>query len=289
MREIVWRIGDDSMPREPLPADPAAARHRLEQGNADFAALFGLDEASGPQMVQLAPEELGLSPTGKPPEQRPFATAVSCADARVPLELLLGQRANDLFVVRVAGGVLSETALGSLDFAVAQLVTVQLSLALGHTGCGAVSAAVDVYLDPPSYLGLGNSRPLLALLQNLLGTVRLAAHALETVHGPEVAHRPGYRDALIDLTVVANAGTVAASIAARIAQQVIPSERRIDAAYGVYDLLSRQVGLPGVTSEWAPGLVPAPTSGESFSHTLNEIAFGARVSRVLDESPSETR
>lgn len=289
MREIVWRIGDSSMPRVPQPADPAAARRRLEKGNEDFAALFGLDEATEPQLVQLAPEELGVSPTGEPPEQRPFATAVSCADARVPLELLLGQRANDLFVVRVAGGVLSETALGSLDFAVAQLPTVQLSLSLGHTGCGAVSAAVDIYLDPPSYLGLGNSRPLLALVQNLLGPVRLAAYALEAVHGPEVTNRPGYRDALIDLAVVANAGTIAATIAARISQQVIPADRRIDAAYGVYDLLSRQVGLPGVTSEWAAGLVDAPADGASFSHTLNEIAFGSRLSRLLDHAPGGVR
>jgi carbonic anhydrase len=204
MREIVWRIDDTATSREVEPTDAASARLRLETGNQAFAKLF--DEGSlVKRIMSLTPADLGVSEDGTPPQQRPFATLLSCADARVPVELLLNQRANDLFVVRVAGGVLSEAALGSLDFAVDNLPTMKLIAVLGHTGCGAVGAAVDTYLDPPSYLSLTYSRPLLALVQNLLGAVRIADHALHQVHGPAVVSRPGYRSALNDLGVMASA------------------------------------------------------------------------------------
>lgn len=283
MREIVWQIGDATTPREPQPSDPQKAKSRLEKGNVAFTALF--DEGSGAtrRLVQLAPEELGVSGTGEAPEQRPFAGVLSCADARVPVELLLSQRANDLFVVRVAGGVLSEGTLGSLDFAVAKLPSLQLTLSLGHTGCGAVSSAVDTYLDPPSYLAMGDSRPMLALVQNLLGAVRLAAHTLEAVHGPDVDQRPGYRAALTDLAVVANAGLVASAIAVRIGRYGGPGSQRIQTFYGVYDLVSRQVGLPGSATEWAAGLTQAPVEPEPFAHALREMAFGPRVTTMLDD------
>jgi carbonic anhydrase len=280
VREIVWRIGDPETPREPPPADAATARARVERGNDAFAALF--DGEGTTRLVQLAPEELGLSPTGQAPEQRPFAAVLSCADARVPVELLLSQRANDIFVVRVAGGVLSEGALGSLDYATTRLPTVQLALSLGHSGCGAVTAAVDTYLDPPSYFDAGQSRPLLSLVQNLLGAVRMADHALAVVHGPEVTARPGYRAALVDLAVVANAGTSASAIATRIARRPEPFMRGVQTVFGVYDLVSRTIGLPGTAAEWAPGLADVPREARTFARTLEEMAFGPRLTRLLD-------
>lgn len=289
MREIVWRIGDPDAPREPQPGDPGSARKRLEVGNHAFAELFTEGEASGAdagqdrRLVQLAPEELGVSPTGGILQQRPFAAVISCADARVPVELLLSQRANDLFVVRVAGGVLSEGSLGSLDFAIGKLPSVHLMLSLGHTGCGAVVAAVDTYLDPASYLKLAHSRPLLALVQNLLGSVRLADAALREVHGSEVGHRPGYRAALIELAVVANAATNATAIAERVQQQVDPTAPPLLTVFGVYDLASRQVGIPGTTTPWAAGLVDAPVDVGDFTHLLHQVAFGPRMSAMIDD------
>ena len=284
MREIVWRIGDSTAQREPQPTDPAAARSRLEEGNQTFTDLFSDGPDGGDsRLIQLAPEELGVSATGTALAQEPFAAVLSCADARVPVELLLNLRANDLFVVRVAGGVLSESALGSLDFALGNLHTVQLTLSLGHTGCGAVNAAVQTYLDPTSYLSLSHSRPLLALVQNLLGAVRLADNALKEVHGSEVGHRPGYRDALNELAVVANAGANAAAIAARVQQQMGESSRHPLTVFGVYDLVSRQVGLPGTTSGWAPGLTDAPEDTAAFQLVLARVAFGPRVTAMLED------
>lgn len=285
MREIVWQITEPTTARESQPTDPDRARARLERGNLEFTALFDEGTEATRRLVQLAPEELGVTSTGEAPEQRPFAGVLSCADARVPVELLLSQRANDLFVVRVAGGVLSEGTLGSLDFAVERLPSLQLTLSLGHTRCGAVNQAVDTYLDPPSYLSMGDSRPMLALVQNLLGAVRLAAHTLDAVYGADVCHRPGYRASLVDLAVVANAGLVASSIAVRIGRHGGPSSRRIHTYYGVYDLVSRKVGLPGTATEWTAGLTRAPIDPEPFAHSLREMAFGPRVNRMLDDEP----
>lgn len=73
--------------------------------------------------------------------QRPFAAVVSCSDSRVPPEILFDQGIGDLFVVRTAGGVLDDAAIGSLEYAVEHL-RVPLLVVLGHTRCGAVEAAI---------------------------------------------------------------------------------------------------------------------------------------------------
>jgi carbonic anhydrase len=76
--------------------------------------------------------------------QAPIAIIVSCADSRVPPELIFDQGVGDLFVVRVAGNVISgagATVKGSIEYAVAEL-NVPLVMVLGHTKCGAVKAAV---------------------------------------------------------------------------------------------------------------------------------------------------
>lgn len=74
--------------------------------------------------------------------QQPMAAVLACADSRVPVELIFDQRPGELFVIRVAGNIAASTQLGSLEFAVQQLGT-QLVMVLGHTGCGAVQAALD--------------------------------------------------------------------------------------------------------------------------------------------------
>lgn len=72
--------------------------------------------------------------------QDPFAIVVGCADSRVPVELVFDQGLGDLFVVRVAGNVVSQTQLASIEFAAEQLGA-RLVVVLGHTGCGAMAAA----------------------------------------------------------------------------------------------------------------------------------------------------
>jgi len=86
---------------------------------------------------------------GQLPKQAPFAVVVGCSDARVPTEMIFGQGFNDLFVIRVAGNVLGDVCLGSIDFALSALSdSVKVVVMLGHSGCGAVTGAVDAYLRP---------------------------------------------------------------------------------------------------------------------------------------------
>ena len=74
--------------------------------------------------------------------QYPFAVILGCADSRVPPELLFDQGLGDLFVIRVAGNIVDDVVLGSIEYAVEHLGT-KLIMVLGHEKCGAVSAAVE--------------------------------------------------------------------------------------------------------------------------------------------------
>ncbi len=74
--------------------------------------------------------------------QKPFAVVLTCADSRVSPELAFDQRIGDLFVVRVAGNVATDEAIGSIEYAVEHLHTPKLIVVLGHEKCGAVDAAL---------------------------------------------------------------------------------------------------------------------------------------------------
>ncbi|MEH1785289.1 MAG: carbonic anhydrase [Nostoc sp.] len=73
--------------------------------------------------------------------QYPFAAILGCADSRVPAEIVFDQGLGDLFVVRVAGNVVSDTVIGSLEYSTAVLGS-QLIVVLGHRRCGAVAEAI---------------------------------------------------------------------------------------------------------------------------------------------------
>jgi carbonic anhydrase len=79
-------------------------------------------------------------------EQKPFATILGCSDARVPPELIFDANFGELFIVRVAGNVISPEVMGSLQYAGAHLLT-PLFVVLGHAGCGAVKAALEYKLN----------------------------------------------------------------------------------------------------------------------------------------------
>jgi carbonic anhydrase len=103
-----------------------------------------------------------LTPRGRPEEflalthgQFPEAVVVSCADSRVPPEILFDVGVGDLFVVRVAGNVVGGAGVsvkGSIEYAVAEL-NVPLILVLGHSGCGAVKSAMKHIDDRDSLPG----------------------------------------------------------------------------------------------------------------------------------------
>ena len=74
--------------------------------------------------------------------QFPFATILSCIDSRVPAEIIFDQGLGDLFSIRIAGNVVNDDVLGSMEFG-AKLAGARLIVVLGHTGCGAVQGACD--------------------------------------------------------------------------------------------------------------------------------------------------
>jgi len=74
--------------------------------------------------------------------QSPFAIVVACSDSRVAPEIIFDQGLGDIFVIRVAGNVLDRVSLGSIEYAAEHLKT-PLVIILGHTYCGAVTAAVE--------------------------------------------------------------------------------------------------------------------------------------------------
>jgi carbonic anhydrase len=76
-------------------------------------------------------------------EQRPYATILGCSDSRVPPELIFDANFGELFVIRVAGNVLSPEVAGSMQYAGLHLKT-PLFVVLGHENCGAVHAALDM-------------------------------------------------------------------------------------------------------------------------------------------------
>lgn len=84
-------------------------------------------------------EELKASNVEK---QEPFAAVLSCADSRVPVELVFDQSIGHIFVTRVAGNVITPEIIGSLEYGAAVLGT-KVILVLGHAGCGAVNAAMQ--------------------------------------------------------------------------------------------------------------------------------------------------
>ncbi|CAN5910053.1 carbonic anhydrase [soil metagenome] len=87
--------------------------------------------------------------------QKPFAVIIGCADSRAAPEILFDEGLGDLFVVRLAGNIVDDAALGSVEFAVAKLGA-RIIVVLGHEKCGAVSAAVDAVRGaaaPPGHIG----------------------------------------------------------------------------------------------------------------------------------------
>jgi carbonic anhydrase len=107
------------------------ARSRLEDGNTRFRT----GRAIHPDQSAARRDDLVGG-------QHPVAVVIACSDSRVVPETLFDQGLGDLFVIRTAGQVLDDVALGSVQYAV-QHLGVELVVMLGHSSCGAVTAAVE--------------------------------------------------------------------------------------------------------------------------------------------------
>ena len=120
---------------------PDQALKALKDGNSNYLTESPPRAAQGRERrIEIA---LG---------QTPFCVLVSCSDSRVSPEILFGRGLGELFIVRNAGNTIDTTALGSIEYAVAQL-GVPLILVMGHSRCGAVEAAVSVVRDNTQFPG----------------------------------------------------------------------------------------------------------------------------------------
>ena len=107
-------------------------RERLEAGNARFVAG-----------QSIHPEQSVDRRGSVATDQAPFAAVLTCADSQVPPEVIFDQGLGDLYVVRSSGQVIDHAVLGSLQYGVENLKPALL-VVLGHTGCSAVEATVQV-------------------------------------------------------------------------------------------------------------------------------------------------
>lgn len=124
---------------------PDSAIERLKEGNDRFVK----GQQAGSEFMDQVSQTSG--------GQFPFAALLSCIDSRAPAELLFDQGIGDVFNARLAGNIVNEDVLGSLEYA-CKVAGSKLIVVMGHTKCGAVTAACK-------QVKLGNITPLLDKIQ----------------------------------------------------------------------------------------------------------------------------
>jgi carbonic anhydrase len=116
---------------------PEAALQQLIDGNRRFAE----------GRLTSFTEDLDILKAKTVDKQEPFAAVLSCADSRVPVELIFDQSIGHVFVTRVAGNVATSAIIASLEYGVAVLGTKTI-MVLGHANCGAVKASIEAKAVP---------------------------------------------------------------------------------------------------------------------------------------------
>lgn len=142
------------------------ALERLREGNRRFAA----GEAVSPEAFGAARRKATLA------NPQPIAIVLGCLDARVTPEVVLGQGAGDLLVLRVAGNVASPQVVGSIEMA-AEMFGTRLVVVLGHSRCGAVQLTAQELHEPRWEL----SSELQAIMDEITPSVEGAAPAEQRV------------------------------------------------------------------------------------------------------------
>jgi carbonic anhydrase len=279
--DYIYRFDPKNPSVKSSPPDAQVARRTLEDGNRMFARWMEscrtstYSQGEPRYVVQCNGLEVGMNRAqGQMPKQAPFAVVVGCSDARVPTEMLFGQGFNDLFVIRVAGNVLGDECLGSIDFALNALSdSVKVVVMLGHLGCGAVTGAVDAYLSPLKFWSKSVSPMLRSITQRIFVAVREAANGMKEVWGPEAREVPGYRETLIDIAVCVNAAQSAFDLRQNVERY---GKWEIEVLYGVFNLHNHQVSMPvDPQAPMAPenvNLAFAPTNPREFSRIATDMA-----------------
>lgn len=192
------------------PATSAIAR--LTRGNSRFAA----GEPEHPRTDAELRSELAAT------VQQPFAIVLACSDSRVPVERLFDMGIGDLFVIRVAGNVVAENEIGSIEYAVAALGC-PLVVVLGHRGCQAVRAAIE----PP---------------EGIPGIMTLARHIEPAIRRVRRAKPNHPADAILDDAVEENARLGVENLLSRsdlIRHRVM--QENLEVIGAVYDMASGKV------------------------------------------------
>lgn len=140
---MTFNVGAEAPPfksagKGPYPRNADEALARLKAGNQRFMDDKSLHDRQESSWRSLLIET-----------QKPFATILGCSDSRVPPELIFDVGFGELFTIRVAGNVIAEDVVGSLQYAVRHLHT-PLIVVLGHERCGAVSATVEEMINKPT-------------------------------------------------------------------------------------------------------------------------------------------
>ena len=190
----------------------SAALQRLLDGNARYAANVPNErDFSSGRAARIA-------------AQFPIAAILSCADSRVAPELAFDQGPGDLFVVRVAGNIVTPDLLASLEYG-AQFLGAPLIMVLGHTGCGAVDAAIKV---------LKTKAVLPGHLPGLIAAIKPAVIAAEKTKTGN----------LLDNAVSENVRRQVARLknSPPVVQKSYAS-KKIDIVGGVYDLATGKIAL----------------------------------------------
>ena len=215
-----WAIDDALAADQPTPAAGAAANaiapsealKRLMAGNARYAA-------NKPDQ-----RDFSAGRAARVQGQAPIAAILSCADARLSPEFAFDQAPGELFVTRVAGNILSQDLLASFEYGV-EFLGIPLVMVLGHSGCGAVDAAIKRWKDKLVLPGH---------LPELIGAIKPSVAAAEKMKTGN----------LLDNSIAENVRRQVAQLksAAPIVQKSYES-KKIDIVGAVYDIPTGKVTL----------------------------------------------
>jgi len=289
MFDIIYRFDPSKVEGLQLPKTWMEARDLLVKGNRDFAEMTDLNRPDRvEQIIPFDPRAFGWGVAAEgAPVQSPFAAILGCSDARVPTEMVFSKGCNEMFVVRVAGNVLGNECLGSLHYAVHHFPSsLRLLVVLGHIGCGAVTEAVNVYLEPRQYISIATDHPLRSIADQIFVAVRVAAMSIEVAYGPDACTQHGYRAALLEVAITMNSAWTAYCLR----QEFTASSRHeLGVVFDAYDLVSRFVRLPmslaGSLTAEEIGLFEPPDTAEGFRSLALYLCRGKVVQQHLGMKP----
>jgi carbonic anhydrase/SulP family sulfate permease len=213
--------------------DYSTRETRAALSPAEVVEIFrqGNDRFRSGQSVE---RDLMRQVTGTAPGQAPFAVVLSCIDSRAPVELIFDLGIGDVFSARIAGNIASHRIIGSMEFACA-VAGAKLILVLGHTSCGAIKAAVDIFekgTDPATETGCQHLGTLVGEVQAAIDPEKAQGAPREGEARSEYLDDVAFRNVLRGMDLVrSESPTLDALIA----------EGKVGLVGGLYDVRTGQV------------------------------------------------